>query len=55
MPPLPDVLALDLTQPDENGDDDDMGDSAAPLEDQQLATVWKRVSRKKGQHRKNLA
>ena len=55
IPPLPDVPALDLTQPDGNGDDDDMGDSAAPLEAQQLATAWKRVSRKKGQHRKNLA
>lgn len=55
IPSLPDVPALDLTQPDENGDDDDMGDSVPPLEAQKLATAWKRVSRKKGQHRKNLA
>ena len=40
--------------PDENSDDDEMGDSVAPLEAQQVATAWKRVSRKKGQHRKNL-
>ena len=39
---------------DENSDDDEMGDSVAPLEAQQLATAWKRVSRKKGQHKKNL-
>lgn len=57
-PSIPDsVLATVLSPPDvldENGDDDDMGDSVAPLESQQLATAWKRVSRKKGQ-RKNLA
>lgn len=53
VPSPSDAPALDLAQPDENGDDDET-DSAAPLEDQQLATAWKRVSRKKGQ-RKNLA
>ena len=55
VPSPSDVPALDLTQPDENGDDDEMGDSVAPLETEKLATAWKRVSRKKGQHRKNLA
>ena len=50
-----DVPALDLTQPDENSDDDEMGDSVAPLEAEELATAWKRVSCKKGQRRKNLA
>ena len=54
VPSPSDGPALDLTPPDENGDDDDTGDSVTPLECQQLATVWKRVSRKKGQ-RKNLA
>ena len=44
-----DVPALDLTQPDENSDDDEMGDSVAPLEAEELATAWKRVSCKKGQ------
>ena len=53
VPSPSDAPALDLAHPDENGDDDET-DSAAPLEDQQLATAWKRVSRKKGQ-RKNLA
>ena len=55
VPSPSDAPALDLAQPDENSDDDEMGDSVAPLEDQQLATAWKRVSRKKGQRRKNLA
>ena len=49
------VPAMVLAQPDENSDDDDMGDSVAPLEAQQLTTAWKHVSRKKGQQRKNLA
>lgn len=53
VPPPSDVPALVLT-PDENSDDDAMGDSVATLEAQQLATAWKRVSRKKGQRRKNL-
>ena len=53
LPSPPDVPVLDLTNPEENDDDDDMGDSV-PLESQQIATAWKRVSRKKGQ-RKNLA
>ena len=55
VPSPSDVPALDLTQPDENDDDDEMGDSVAPLETEKLATAWKRVSRKKGQRRKNLA
>ena len=55
VPSPSDVPALDLTQPDGNSDDDEMGDSAAPLETEKLATAWKRVSRKKGQRRKNLA
>lgn len=56
VPSPSDVPPLDLTQPYENSDDDDeMGDSVAPLEAEKLATAWKRVSRKKGQHRKNLA
>ena len=54
LPSPSDGPALDLAQPDENSDDDDMGDSVPPLEVQQLATAWKRVSRKKGQRRKNL-
>ena len=53
VPSPSDAPALDLTPSDENGDDDDMGDSVASLECQQLASAWKRVSRKKGQ-RKNL-
>ena len=55
VPSPSDVPALDLTQPDENSDDDEMGDSAAPLETEKLTTAWKRVSRKKDQRRKNLA
>ena len=55
VPSPSDAPALDLAQPDENSDDDEMEDSATPLDDQQLATAWKRVSRKKGQRRKNLA
>ena len=55
VPSPSDVPALDLTQPDENDDDDEMGDSVASLETEKLATAWKRVSRKKGQRRKNLA
>ena len=54
VPSPSDAPALDLTPSDENGDNDDMGNSVAPLECQQLATAWKRVSRKKGQQ-KNLA
>lgn len=55
VPSPSDVPPLDLTQPDENSDDDEMGDSVAPLEAEKLATAWKRVSREKGQRRKNLA
>ena len=51
VPSPSDVPPLDLTQPD----DDEMGDSVAPLEAEKLATAWKRVSREKGQRRKNLA
>lgn len=57
VPSPSDAPALDLTLPDENdddGDDDDMGDAVASLEPQQLASAWKRVSRKK-RNRKNLA
>ena len=53
MPSSLDAPVLDRTNPDENGDHDDMGDSV-PLESQQLATPWKHVSHKKGQQ-KNLA
>ena len=54
VPSPSDAPVLDLAQPDEKSDDEETGDSVAPLEDQQLATAWKRVSHKKGQ-RKNLA
>ena len=56
MPPCSDAPALDLTPPpDENEDDDGMGDSADFPDNQQLAVVWKRVPRTKGQRSKNLA
>lgn len=46
--------ALDLAPPDDSGDDDDIGDSAPLRDGQELATAWKRISRKKGR-KKNLA
>ena len=53
--PLPlDAAALDVTLPDGNGDDDEMGDSPTVCDGQELATAWKRISRKKGR-KKNLA
>ena len=52
-PPLSDA-ALDLAPPDDSGDDDDIGDSAPLRDGQELATAWKRISRKKGR-KKNLA
>lgn len=52
-PPLGDA-ALDLAPPDDSGDDDDIGDSAPLRDGQELATAWKRISRKKGR-KKNLA
>ena len=55
VPSPSDAPALDLTPPDEDGDDDDMGDSVPPLETEKLATAWKRISRKKGQRKKKLA
>ena len=55
VPSPSDAPALDLTPPDEDGDDDDMGDSVPPLETEKLATAWKRISRKKGQSKKKLA
>ena len=55
VPSPSDAPALDLTPRDENGDDDDMGDSVPPLETEKLATAWKRISRKKGQRKKKMA
>lgn len=55
VPSPSDAPALDLIPPDEDGDDDDMGDSVPPLETEKLATAWKRISRKKGQSKKKLA
>ena len=43
VPSPSDAPALDLTPSDENGDDDDMGDSVAPLECQQLQSGTKVV------------
>lgn len=54
IPPPLDATALDLAPPDENGDDDDMGDSATLHDDQELAAAWKCISHKKGK-KKNLA
>lgn len=54
IPPPLDAAALDLAPPDENGDDDDMGDSATLHDDQELAAAWKCISHKKGK-KKNLA
>lgn len=52
-PPLS-TAALDLAPPDDSGDDDDMGDSVLLRDGLELATAWKRISRKKGR-KKNLA
>lgn len=53
IPPPLDAAASDLVPPDECGDDDDMGDSVTVCDEQELATAWKRISRKKA--KKNLA
>ena len=53
IPPPLNAAASDLVPPDESGDDDDMGDSVPLRDDQELATAWKRISRKKA--KKNLA
>lgn len=53
IPPPLSAAALDLVPPDESGDDDDMGDSVPLPDDRELATAWKRISRKKA--KKNLA
>ena len=45
---------LDLAPLDDSGDDDDMGDSVPLRDGLELATAWKRISRKKGR-KKNLA
>ena len=54
VPLLLDAAALDVTLPDGNDDDDEMGDSPTVCDGQELATAWKRISRKKGR-KKNLA
>ena len=51
--PASDLATPDEKRDDENSDEDDMGDSVEVVDAHQLATAWKRVSRKKGQ-RKNL-
>ena len=54
IPPPLSAAALDLAPPDDSGDDDDIGDSVPLRDGQELATAWKRISRKK-ERKKNLA
>lgn len=48
------LAQVSIPPPDDSGDDDDIGDSAPLRDGQELATAWKRISRKKGR-KKNLA
>ena len=54
IPPPLSAATLDLAPPDDSGDDDDIGDSVPLRDGQEVATAWKRISRKKGR-KKNLA